>query len=516
MACLGAFLYLLLGVCRPIAPTPVSVEPAFDPPAPAATPAPGDGLARREFIPVQTFLNLDPLAGASAAVAARQWTPALVWAAGLLVVSLVLPRIFCSHICPMGTLIDAFDFLLGRRVSRLHIRRRGWWRYLKYFILAGVLLASLLGTMLAGFVAAVPLVMRGLVLALVPLHAGSVRGWDTLPPVDGWQIAGAAGFVLALLLGARGPRVGCRNLCPTGAVLSPASLLRLAQRNVSADCVSCGQCLRMCDFGAIRDDFGTRPTECTTCQTCGGACPTGAIGFGRRVPPPDGRADLPHPPRPVSLSRRGFLVSTAVTLAAAMGLPRLDRPEGSARDAGLLRPPGALPPPRFEQACIRCGQCIKACPTGLLQVAGIEGGVESLWTPSAMPSFAACDPACTICGSVCPTGAIRRLTPQAKRGARIGLARIDKRTCLAHTGRSQCGRCYFACQQAGYKAIGWSSPPEGGDDRSSAALPAPFVDADACVGCGACQCECASFNVRKQHLLTAPTVVVHPLAVDAP
>ena len=71
-------------------------------------------------------------------------------------------------------------------------------------------------------------------------------------------------------------------------------------------------------------------------------------------------------------ARRRFLrdaVRGAGGLAAVAILLGLQQKQSQARDGLALRPPGALPDGRFEAACIRCGQCVQACPYDTLQLA---------------------------------------------------------------------------------------------------------------------------------------------------
>ena len=40
---------------------------------------------------------------------------------GILAFCIVIPRAFCGYFCPLGTLIDAFDWLIGRHFKRWHV-----------------------------------------------------------------------------------------------------------------------------------------------------------------------------------------------------------------------------------------------------------------------------------------------------------------------------------------------------------------------------------------------------------
>jgi ferredoxin len=87
-------------------------------------------------------------------------------------------------------------------------------------------------------------------------------------------------------------------------------------------------------------------------------------------------------------------------------------------------------------ACIRCGECFKACPTNVLQPAMFETGLEGLWTPAVNADWAGCESSCNACGQVCPTGAIRALPLAEKKVARMGLAIVNHQTYSPSPARS--------------------------------------------------------------------------------
>ena len=464
------------------------------------------GFAAREFIEAETFLALDPLVGISTAVAARTWVRTLTWAGGILLVCLFMPRGFCGYVCPLGTLIDLWDWAVGRRVKRFTLRRRSWWVHLRYYVLAAVLVASAFGVLLSGFVAAIPVLTRGLQSALGPVQLGVLSGWHMVPPISAGQVASIALLGLILSLSLLGPRFWCRYLCPTGAVFSIGSLLRVFERKVSSGCIGCGKCAEVCPFDAIKADFTTRPANCTFCQTCGGVCPVRAIEFVPRGRQGDLKPPDEQPAGEVPLSRRGFLAGAAGGAAALLAVgPVLGQRLGAGRAAIAVRPPGSVPEAEFLGMCVRCGSCVKACPTGTLQLAGFGQGLGGLWTPRADGSRAGCDPGCNICGQVCPTGAIRALPLEEKRLVRMGRAVVNEKTCLPHAGRQSCRMCVEACSRAGHNAIEFLhvgiEVDETGMPIEDTGYLAPVVLAEKCVGCGLCQARCYQINVAERRLL---------------
>ena len=491
-ACFLAFLWLFFYVCWPYGSKDYAAQ-----------------MTSRQLIPAASFLAIDPLVSLSTALAAKAWVWSLVWAAGILLVCLLVPRGFCGYICPLGTLIDLFDWVVGKRVQWFRLRREGWWMNIKYYLLLCSLVCSLLGVLITGFVAAIPVLTRGFLFMLAPLQMGGLRGFYQVPPPNLGQWFSIMLFLGVLALGLMQPRFWCRYVCPTGAVFSLGNLFRTTERKVEDTCIKCGKCVEICPFDAIKADFTTRTADCTLCQTCGGVCPTHAIKF-------VDRSDLSHlkkendpPTLETPLSRRGFLAGAAAGTAAALMM----RFPFSAGATPVIRPPGSVPENEFLDLCIRCGECFKACPNNVLQPMGLGDGLKNLWTPQAVPSWSGCEPSCNNCGQVCPTGAIRALSIAEKRVVRMGLAVVDEQSCLPHAGKEACQLCVDECDAAGYHAIEFErvhgmTDPQGRPIDGTGFL-APVVNAMKCVGCGLCQTRCGNVNFKAKRLLSQSAIIVH-------
>lgn len=185
--------------------------------------------------------------------------------------------------------------------------------------------------------------------------------------------------------------------------------------------------------------------------------------------------------------RREFLIKAAqgAAVAACGGLiwAQLLRREAVA-SVLALRPPGALAERDFAAACIKCGQCVAACPYDTLHLARAEDDA-----PIGTPYFVPRDIPCYMCTDIpcvpaCPTGA---LDPQLKDIAksRMGLAVIDTESCLSWLGL-RCEVCYRVCPVKG-QAISIRNHPR---QTSKHALFVPIVHSQACTGCGMCEDAC--------------------------
>lgn len=508
VVCLLLFLYAFFHVCWPYAET--FGEATF---------------AERESFKVELFLLIDPLVGLSTALAGRYASAATLWWTGaILAACLIVPRGFCGYLCPLGTLIDGFDWLIGRWFRRLHLPDHaagGWWVHLKYSLLAAVLISSLGGVLLSGFVSAIPVLTRGMMFTAARLQLALMKGPSHLAPV-GWTFyLSIALFMGVFLLGLLGRRFWCRYVCPSGALFSLGTCLRLGERQIDNTCTRCNRCVEICPFDAIAEDYTTRTAECTFCQTCGGVCPPGAISFVTRFHD-QGLGPAGNPPvTPRPVSRRAFVASVA-TAAGTAALVRYSPPPLGRPLSPPLRPPGSVPEELFLDLCIRCGQCFKVCPGPVLHAAGLEHGWESLWTPVVRPDHAGCHQDCNFCTQVCPTGAVQPLNIAVKRRVHMGLARIDTDTCLPfrQEGRRDCDLCYFECRQAGYDAIEMREieielgpPPPAGmfselELLEMTHIQVPYVSADACVGCGICQYRCHMTHVVQQRELSRSAITV--------
>ena len=187
------------------------------------------------------------------------------------------------------------------------------------------------------------------------------------------------------------------------------------------------------------------------------------------------------------LNRRDFLLKSAqgVSLAVTGGLLWVYLLRQEARAAPYaLRPPGALPESDFNAACIKCGQCVNACPPLILDLAP-AGGHLPIGTPFFEPRTGACIMCPDIpCLKACPTGA---LSPGLKNieDARMGLAVIDIENCLSWKGL-RCEICHRDCPLKG-KAIVLETGPRG---LSKHAVFRPMINSAACTGCGICEKAC--------------------------
>jgi polyferredoxin len=462
------------------------------------------------------FLRADPLVGIAGAVAARRIVPAmLIGAAIALLAALLLGRVWCGWLCPLGTLLD---WIPARQSKRYEPDPAPRLRAVKYFLLAGIAIAALLGNLTFLVLDPITLTYRTAAVAAwpaanalfsaaerllynVPLMQGPIDAVETalrgtiLPaqqPLYGFNIVIGLLFAGVLALNAVRRRFWCRYLCPLGALLGLVGKVAWLRRTVGDACIDCQRCARACPVGTIDPARGFRsdPAECIMCLDCVPSCPGAGQQFARhwhfRPAAGQARGLNPAPWQPYDLSRRKFLAATGAAVAV-VGLFRAE--PAAARDAlHLVLPPGAVKP-EFLSRCIRCGVCLKVCPTSGLQPGMGAAGWAGLWTPVLVPRLGQCDYSCNACGQNCPTGAIPPLDLDTKRTTIIGHAYIDRNRCIPWADNRSCLVCEEMCPLP-EKAILLEEVAIQTVQGETVTVKRPHVLHDRCIGCGICENRC--------------------------
>lgn len=432
---------------------------------------------------------------------------------GLVILTLILGRVYCSVICPLGIMQDAFG-AIGKKVKKNRYTYSKPLNILRYVML-GVMVVSLVAGL--GVVAALLApysaygrIAQGLLSPIWMwgnnLLAGIAESHNSYAyyTVDIW-LKGAVtlGVAIATLvilgfLAFRNGRTYCNTICPVGTVLSFFARFSLFKPVINTDkCISCKLCERNCKASCIDISGGHKMdySRCVVCFDCIDKCPKGAISYSRTSrrhaasKAADGSSSETQSAPAPDDSRRKFLAVTALMAAGAA-----IKAEGKVTDGGLadiidkkrptrktkIVPPGALSIKHLEQHCTACQLCVSVCPNGVLRPSTDLG---SLMQPESSYELGYCRPECTRCSSVCPTGAIRPITKEEKTAVQIGHAVWVKKNCVVLTDDVDCGNCARHCPSGAIVMV-----PSVAGDETSRKIPA--VDTERCIGCGACENLC--------------------------
>jgi polyferredoxin len=462
-------------------------------------------------------MRLDPLVILANLLASKTLLAGSTLALTVVILALVFGRAWCGWLCPLGTILDLFSLKRwrlalrgkGRTVQGLEDRSSDpadGWRGVKYGLLLTILIAALFGNLTLLIFDPLTLLFRSLTISFwpaidqlltagetalypIPAFSGPITWLDTwlrpnlLPtePVfyrQAFLFATVFAGVVALNLFAQ--RFWCRYLCPLGGLLGLVSKVSLFRRVVSAECKGCTICTQVCPTGTIDPQHGyaSDPSECTLCLDCLESCPRSTIQFAPRF----SLAAWNHydPGRRQALTSFGLVIA-GLALFRSDALAKREDPHN-------LRPPGARENDLLDK-CVRCGECMRACPTSALQPALSESGLEGLWTPLVIPRLGYCDYSCNACGQVCPVQAIPALDLEEKRQQIIGKAYINQNRCIAWSDHKDCIVCEEMCPLP-EKAVYLQEAEVKDNQGTVRTIQLPSVDRERCIGCGICEYKC--------------------------
>ena len=436
----------------------------------------------------------------------------------LVLLTLVFGRIYCSVICPLGTMQDVIAWLgkKARKNRYSYSKALSWLRY----TMLGVLLVALAAGVGSIVQLLAPYSTFGLIMTnlLQPVYvagnnvlAAIAEHFDSYAfyAVDVWlRSAVSLGIAIAMLvilavLAWRNGRTYCNTVCPVGTALSflaRFSLLKvtfdkekcrncsLCSKNCKAACIDyqthtvdysrcvvCGDCIEQCKFGALRLSWRPSPQTLPTRDV-----ETNHASSGQTPPPLEGLGEA---------SRRSFLVTSALLATAALaqqkdkmmdgGLAEIEDKVAPERQTPLT-PPGSLSASNMQTRCTGCQLCISECPNQVLRP---SDDLLHLMMPTMSYERGYCRPECNRCSEVCPAGAIKPIRKEDKASTQIGHAVWIKKNCIPLTDGVSCGNCARHCPAGAIEMV-----PSDPEDESSPEI--PVVNEARCIGCGACEYLC--------------------------
>lgn len=380
-----------------------------------------------------------------------------------LVATLLLGRVYCSTVCPMGLFQDIcarIGKLLKKKTKRRY-RHSAAHNRLRYAVLAGTIIAGIAGA------AAVP--------ALLDPYSAFVRmvGSIVVPSAIGIAVGGIT-FATISTLAFNGGRTFCNTVCPVGATLSLVSRKPMMRIQINTSlCIGCRRCEAECKASCIDvKNHTVDMSRCVMCLDCFSACHENAITYS---PAQKKSSD--------NNGRRRFLgfigLAVAGSLAAKADSTTKTMTEGRPADRKkAVVPPGASSRDNFLSHCTACHLCVSKCPQGIIQPSATEYGILHILQPHLDYSLGYCLHECNLCTQVCPDGALKPLSLGEKQSHAVGKAKFVLKSCVTQTDGSECGLCSRKCP------VGAIDMVEYGNTLI------PQVNEDACVGCGKCEYAC--------------------------
>lgn len=455
---------------------------------------------------------------------------------GLIIATLVLGRVYCSVICPLGVMQDVINW-----VSNRFGRRRFRFRFSKaktvlrlsvllLFVIAFIIGIAPLVDLLAPYSAYGRIAQNILapvygaannILAFFAEKADSYMFYHKDIYIRSLSTFGIATVTLVILaiLAWRNGRTYCNTICPVGTILGYLSKFALLRPMINTDkCVNCSLCGRQCKASCIdTKNHKIDYSRCVTCFDCLNNCTHGAIYYGFCNPfkksakqsgtnekpagtaKTDKAADAPKARTEatqqtadkgaVDAGRRNFIVGAAIATGAAAAYAQAKKVDGGLaviedkkvpRRVTPIVPPGAKSLTNLAEHCTGCQLCVANCPNGVLRP---SSDLKRLMQPESSYEIGYCRPECTACSDVCPTGAIISLDEADKSSIQIGHAVWIAKNCIVNTDDVECGNCARHCPVGAIHMV--ASDP---DDEESRKI--PVVNDERCIGCGACENLC--------------------------
>jgi len=384
----------------------------------------------------------------------------------ILLLTLLFGRIYCSSICPLGTLQDIIIWTSGKIRRRKRFKKQKDFRWLKYSILIGVA-----GFLIFGYITPLLLLdpysnygrmaanlFRPVYLLINNFGAYGLEAVDVYtlyrvePGVTHWMSVSFSLFIflVVFILSIRFGRLFCNTLCPVGTLLGVVS--RFSWFRISLDksmCTSCGACSNVCKAGCI--DVKSREvdfTRCVACFNCLSSCPSNGVLYSFK------REKEPEVKIKFDADRRSLLAGSLVAAASLATLPLSAQQRRHRRKGGGPRqidrefpvsPPGSASHEEFITACTACHLCVSACPSHVIKPSLLEYGLEGFMQPRMDYMASYCNFDCIICAEVCPTGALTPLTVEEKHVLQLGKVKFVKQNCIVHTEGTDCGACSEHC-----------------------------------------------------------------------
>ena len=411
----------------------------------------------------------------------------------LVILTLLLGRVYCSVICPLGIFQDVIARFgkMSRKNRYSYSPERKVLRYAVFVVFIAALVGGV--SSVAGILAPYSSFGRIASNLFAPVYAWGNNllaylservGSYAFYPREVW-IKSIGTFVVAVVtvvvlavLAWRNGRTYCNTICPVGTLLGLLSRWSVFAPVIDTDkCISCNKCARNCKSACI--DIPNHKIDYSRCVVCMD-CITAVEGATQKSAVSGSEA----------LSRKGFITGAGLLAVSAVRAQEMKVDGGFAeiiakkvpkRETRIV-PAGAQSLHNMAAHCTGCQLCVASCPNGVLRP---SGGLMTLLQPEMSFERGYCRPECVACSEVCPTGAIVKITVPEKSSIQVGHAVWIRENCIVLRDDEDCDNCARHCPSSAITMV----PLEPGNRRSRKI---PTVNVERCIGCGACENLCPS------------------------
>ncbi len=469
-----------------------------------------------------------------------QFIPALLSLNIIILISLVLltllfGRIYCSSICPMGIYQDVVAWLSKKQNKKKRYNYSKAKTVLRWSLLGSTVVAFIVGfNFLVGLLDPYGAYGRVATHLFRPVY---LQGNNILASIFtslnnytfynvGIYLLSVSSTVIALItfvfigfLAWRGGRTYCNTVCPVGTFLGFLSKFSLFKiQFVDEKCNMCGLCSMKCKASCI-DSKNKKidHSRCVTCFNCIEVCNRSAMRysickFGNSLVTKRDVADIKvdneivkelniASANQINESKRRFLSASLITgLAAGRVLAQevseniysLDDDVNGKKPVKRttpIAPPGALSFDHLREKCISCHLCVSKCPSHVIKPAFLEYGLGGVMQPKLYFDNGFCNYNCTVCGDVCPTGALIPLTVEEKNHTQMGKVNFIIENCIVYYDETSCGACSEHCPTQAVHMVPYKDN-----------LTIPETDPSICVGCGGCEYVCPAIPYKAIYI----------------
>lgn len=438
----------------------------------------------------------------------------------LLIITILLGRIYCSIICPLGVFQDIISWF-SKKKKKNHFSYSPAHQKLRIIVLIVFALLLLLGfTSIASLIAPysaygriasnifAPIYQCGNnILAYFAKHINSYAFYSTNYV---WIKSGIVFLVSILtliiigILAWKKGRLYCNTICPVGSMLGFFSKFAIFKIVIdTSKCTGCKLCSRNCKASCINpEEHKIDYSRCVDCMDCIDKCSQSAIHYALfyRINKTKTEKTIEKQSKEFNdAARRSFLTIAGTFLVTTAleaqrkgvngGLAVIKKKEVFDRKTRIT-PPGSFSANNMAKHCTACQLCVSECPNQVLRP---SSNILYLMQPEMSYNRGFCRPECTRCSEVCPTDAIHPISKAEKSSVQIGHAVWSGKNCIVNTDNVNCGNCARHCPNGAIMMI-----PKNQKNENS--LKIPIIDEERCIGCGACEYVCPTRPFSAIHV----------------